>query len=335
VIVRTGTYQNIRSTAAVALVAAAVVTFTVGCSNPKFDVSQGKQEFGQEATYNTQVDVLFVVDSSSSMGPRQSALSNEVPTFISMLDQTGLDYHIAVTSMDMDNGGAQGQFVSQAGTSKVLTRGMPDLVPMLAQRIRLGNTGSRIEQGLASMKSALSPSLLSGFNAGFLRPQALLAVVFLSDENDQSPTDNYISFLNTLRPKLSSGETSWLAHFIGVVPNDTNCTSAEWQFFSPGLKYMELATASGGVAESICKADLSDAVTNMRARLLEVITEYRLAGFPKVDSIVVTVDGVVVPKDALNGWTYHKDINSVRFHGRAIPKPNSKIRVDFSPEKLQ
>lgn len=308
----------------------------LGCQQPKFQVAPEEKEFGQEAKFNTEVDLLFVVDNSNSMAPRQEMLAAQVGEFLSALDQTGLDYRIAVTSTDMDGvpSAANGRFLAQSGTPRILSRATPDLRQVLSNRLRLGNQGSRVEQGLAAMRAALSEPLKSGVNQGFLRDQALLAVVFLSDEEDQSPRADYAQFLNSLKPNLPMGDKNWLVHFMGVVPNDTRCTTAEWQFFSPGLKYIELVSQSGGVAESICTLDLRDAVTNVRARLLEILTEWKLPTKPNLATLQVFVDGRLIPQSDVNGWSFFEPGNSVRFHGDAVPRPTSRIRVQYDPIDL-
>lgn len=319
-----------------AVVLAIAALITLGCNKQtNFAIAPAEQNFGQEATYNTEVDVLFIVDNSDSMAPRQQAMANGTASFISALNQTGLNYRIAVTTTDMDSTGEKGRFVAQSGTPTVLTATTPNLVNILSQRFMVGAAGSRVEQGLAAVKAATSEPNLTGGNIGFLRKNSLLAVVILSDEDDQSPSIDYKAYLNTIKPPLRSGAASWLVNYIGIVQGDPACTSAEWQYFSPGVKYMNLAKASGGIQESICRTDLSKAATNMHARLMEVITEYFLDNTPNVSTIVVTVDGVMVPNSATNGWTYHSDTNSIRFHGSAIPLPAQKIKVAFDPEKLK
>ena len=318
-----------------AVVLAIAALISLGCSKQSFGIAPAEQNFGQEATYNTEVDVLFVVDNSDSMAPRQQAMANGTASFISALNKTGLNYRIAVTTTDMDSRGEQGRFVAQPGTPAVLMATTPNLVNILAQRFLVGSAGSRVEQGLAAAKAATSEPNLSGTNTGFMRKNSLLAVVVLSDEDDQSPSIDYKAYLNKIKPPLHSGASSWLVNYIGIVQGDPACTSAEWQYFSPGVKYMNLAAASGGIQESICRTDLSKAVTNMHARLMEVITEYFLEYKPNIKTIAVTVDGVVVPESAINGWTYHPDTNSIRFHGAAIPLPAQKIKVVFEPESLK
>lgn len=98
---------------------------------------------------------------------------------------------------------------------------------------------------------------------------------------------------------------------------------------------MDLSTASGGAKESICDADFKRALTNVRSRVLEVLTEFPLDRDPVVSTIRVYVDGVEVSKSEVNGWSYRESANSIRFHGSAIPKAGSRIKVDFDPEGLK
>src|SRR5690349_19893924 len=46
----------------------------------------------------SQMDLLFVIDNSGSMGQEQTNLIANFATFIDVLDQSGLDYRVAVTT---------------------------------------------------------------------------------------------------------------------------------------------------------------------------------------------------------------------------------------------
>jgi len=319
-----------------AIVSIATLLGLAACSQQQFSLPSESTEYGQRVTYATDVDVLWVIDTSGSMEKRQNQLAAQVGVFVDALDQTQLNYQMAVTSMDMSPDGEKGRFIAQGGTPTVLTPSTPDLAGVLASRLRIGANGSPVERGLQTMKNALSaPLATTGTNQGFLRANSLLVVIFLTDEEDESVDDDYVGFLDHLRPPLPSGDRSWVAHFMGVVADDPACRTAEWGAFSVGTRYMTLAQASNGVVESICDADLRRALTNVKARVLEVTTEYPLDREPNIDSIVVLVDGRTVPKNEENGWTYYAPKNSIRFHGTEVPKPGSMIRVTFDPKGLK
>lgn len=313
--------------------AAAAVAMTVGCSEQKFGLAPEEQQFGNKIAYNTEVDVLWVIDTSSSMDKHQSLLAAQVGLFVDSLNKTGLNYQMAVTTMDMSSSGAKGKFL---GSPAILTASTPGLISQLQARLQAGASGSPVERGLEAMKASVSAPLSSagGNNYGFLRPNALLAVIFLSNEDDQSASADYGAFLDSVRPPLPSGERSWVAQFMGVTPDDPTCKTSEWDqagYSEAGLKYIALADESGGNSEAICDADLRRALTNVKARILEIITEYKLARVPNLSTLQIFINGALVPQDAVNGWTYHSNTNSIRFHGTAVPRSDATIMVKYDP----
>jgi hypothetical protein len=330
-------------TARKAFVASAftILAAASGCNQQQFGLASADQEFGQKALYNSQVDVLWVIDTSSSMNTYQNQLAPQMGIFVDSMNKTGLDYHMAVTTMDMSGSGGKGKFVATPGTPLILTSQTPNLTQILSQRIQLGGNGSPVERGLEAMKTALSSPLSSanGYNAGFLRDNALLVVVFLTNEDDQSASMDYASFLDTLRPPIAlTGERSWLAQFMGVTDVDSSCKTSAWSqagYSEVGAKYIALANLSGGTSEAICDADLKRALTNVKSRLLEVITEYHLDRTPDLTSLAVYVNGVLVPQNAANGWTYYAAANSVRFHGTAVPGVDASIRISYDPTGIK
>lgn len=320
--------------------AALVLVAGAGCNQQKFGLAAQSQEFGQRVTYNTEVDILWVIDTSTSMDKHQDLMASQMNAFVSGLNDTRLNYHMAVTTMDMGSGGMKGKFLAKSGTPLILTNQTPNLVNVLADRVRAGATGSSIERGLQAMQASLSSPLASssGYNAGFMRENALLVVIFLSNEDDQSDSADYIGWLDRVRPPLASGERSWLAHFMGVTNTDASCKTSQWDqagHSEVGTRYIALADASGGTSEAICDADFRRALTNMKSRILEVMTEYKLDRLPNLSTVKVYVNGAIVPQNATNGWQYYEENNSIRFHGSAVPQPDATIRVDFAPAGMK
>jgi hypothetical protein len=324
-----------------ALAIVALCLLAAGCNDQKFGLDSASQEFGQKVMYNTQVDVLWVIDTSSSMNVHQDLLAPQMGLFVDSMNKTGLDYHMAVTTMDFSSTGEHGKFVAAPGTPLILTSQTPNLTQTLSQRIQLGGNGSPVERGLEGMKTALSSPLASanGYNSGFLRKDALLVVVFLSNEDDQSASLDYAAFLDSVRPPLAlTGERSWLVQFMGVTDGDSSCKTSTWSqagYSGVGLKYMQLASLSGGVSEPICDADMKRALTNVKSRVLEVMTEYHLDRLPNLTTLQVFVNGALVPQDATNGWTYYAARNTVRFHGNAVPPVDSSIRISYDPTGIK
>lgn len=176
------------------------------------------------------VDFLFVVDDSGSMAEEQANLAHNFEALAGLF-ATGLggraNVRVAVTDTDLQRADRRGAFVTPddpdcAGVPSVLSLGVgsalegaPEAEVSRALRCltTLGTRGSNREKGLEAMRLALS---CDGPNAArfgaccvpgddgrpvydrnctaspdFLRPDATLVVVFLTDEDDCSdPAEN-------------------------------------------------------------------------------------------------------------------------------------------------
>ncbi len=162
---------------------------------------------------NRNIDILFVIDDSGSMGEEQASLARNFPAFINVLNTIpgGLpDVHIGVVSSNVGTGGVNIGGCSSAtqpegddgdlqtnGCAGVTAGYLEDIRQPDGSRTRnysgaladvftcmaqLGTTGCGFEAHLESAFRALSP----GKNAGFLRPDAYLAIIFVADEDDCS-----------------------------------------------------------------------------------------------------------------------------------------------------
>lgn len=306
----------------------------LGCSaGVKFDLPETSDSFDQNITYNNKVDILWIVDNSSSMLKHQRNLSDQVPELVAKLNSLKMDYHMAVVTTSM--GGTNpdgGKFV---GSPKYVTSKTPDLVNSLKNRMIVGEAGSNNERGLESMQASLSASYLANEGRGFFREDALLVVIALSDENDKSavssPVSHYVSFLDGLKHPWVDGSRSWVFNFIGVLPTSTNCKTFN-DYAEAGLTFIDIADESGGVKESICKTNLSSAVSNIRSRIYQILTDFKLSRRPVLDSITVKINGVLIPRSNVDGWDYIESLNVVRFYGSAVPAADASIKVDFKPK---
>jgi hypothetical protein len=159
------------------------------------------------------IDILFVVDSSRSMAEEQASLKANFPRFVSVLEsiEGGLpNVHLGVITPDLGTraldgnaspltnctatGGRKGDLHGIPG-GPLFLRDIDDgaggrtrnytgtLAERFAELAEVGIDGCGIEQHLESVKMALENNPA---NAGFLRPDALLAVVIIADEDDCS-----------------------------------------------------------------------------------------------------------------------------------------------------
>lgn len=315
------------------ILSASVLVLTLGaCSKQNFDLPQEQQAFGQTVTYNNKVDILLMMDNSSSMLQYQNKFAQQVPMMLNKLDQLKMDYHIAVTTSDMRAAGTGGKLF---GMPKFVTPLTPNLATTLQAKVTVGQNGSDLERGLESVRTLLEPASLASGAKDFFRQDALLVIIFLTNEDDYSAgtVQSYVDFFDALKPPFKdnrNNQPSWIANFIGVVSIDSNCNTTA-DFKEAGLRYMGLVEASGGLNESICRTSLDQAVSNIRARIIEVLTDFYLDRKPVIETITVMLNGVAVPNESTNGWSYEADGNFIRFNGTSVPGAEDQIVVDFKP----
>lgn len=190
----------------------------VACNDQNVTVGDLQEVLVLPAVPNRNLDILFVVDSSPSMLEEQAALTASFPLMMDTLStlQGGLpDLHIAVVTTDLGVqnsnavippgvGSGPGGCVGTGDDGALRT--IPELGSMRYIEDIEGNNGTRVrnytgalrdvfaslatvgasgcgfEQPLAAVRRALDNPL----NAGFLRADANLAVVIISDEDDCS-----------------------------------------------------------------------------------------------------------------------------------------------------
>ena len=140
------------------------------------------------------VDILWVVDSSGSMQDKQAKLANNFQTFIQNLSsaQPPVDYHLGIITVDATleggalrpvNGDPSTRYIACDATGHC---NVADPTAAFVATVKVGTGGSPIEKGLLAAHLALTDPMKSGTNAGFLRDDAALYVIIVSDEGDAS-----------------------------------------------------------------------------------------------------------------------------------------------------
>ncbi|GEM_PF-1794375 len=147
------------------------------------------------------VDVLLVVDNSCSMIDEQQKLAANFDNFIAQFLNAEVNYQIGVTTTDMSDPTQSGRLV---GDTKIITAEIPiDEARILFQdNVKVCSQGSGFERGLAAAEAALTTHMdEGGANVGFLRDDAALSVVIVSDEDDLSakPVGEYLTTIKGVK----------------------------------------------------------------------------------------------------------------------------------------
>jgi hypothetical protein len=240
------------------------------------------------------IDVLFVIDNSGSMMEEQTNLVANFPQFISVLETSGLNYRVGVTTTGRDytwtmqapiggglpmsqTGGDNGKLLKKgAMTKRWIDKGDADVSGTFSELANVGTSGPGMEMPLGALRDALEDRMADGTNTGFHRPEALLAVVVLTDEEDCSheqpaslafgenlcgqssePVANYVQFLD----QFTGNHTRWATAVIAG-PGPGDCSSAFGDANEAArLKDFVQQTGVNATFSSICEGDLSSGLS--------------------------------------------------------------------------
>ncbi|MFB1484334.1 choice-of-anchor D domain-containing protein [Corallococcus sp. RDP092CA] len=317
--------------------------YSAGLVGRGLEKTEQTDRFVQEA--ESRVDVLFVVDNSGSMMEEQQSLGENFAAFLSSATAAQVDYRIGVTTTGLDPspggwsecpggalGGENGRLFPVDGSSpRIITPDTPNAPGVFAINTHVGVCHWN-EQGLDAAYRALSDPLLYNLddprtpqandgNGGFLRDDAKLAIIVLSDEEDFSTQP--VAFYETYLLALKGNDPSKVSFNAVVGPEDlTTCNTAS----SSGTRYMELAHKLNGVVESICTPNWAASLEKLSESAFGPNRAFLLTEVPAdPGAVVVRVDGLPVTE----GWNYDARANSVIFDRLRAPAPGAVVEITY------
>ncbi len=225
-----------------------------------------------------EVDILFVVDNSSSMGNEQQQLQGNFPLFIDHFVTSGLDYHIGMVSTDMQRPDHSGLLREGMGVSII------DVDTELPREVFSAMTGSlgvhigSVESGRAAAYSALELRQNEPRNFGFVREEADLHLIFVSDDEDQSG-GNPVTKPEFINWALGLKEDPARVQMHGIVVPTGGCGSGT----NTGASYIQYANATEGAIYSICEDDWGPALDALGVWTAGLKREFFLSRIPVTD----------------------------------------------------
>lgn len=258
-------------------------------------------------TYNPAVDILFIIDSSGSMGRFQDRLAENVDFFIdSFFNAKFIDYHIGVTSSDISRKGR----LNAVNDIRYVTRTTPDGASILAEMMDVGTSGSATEQFFSIHKAAFSSASLKGYNRGFYRPDAQLAVFLLTDTEDQSGIAPEKAFESLV--KLKKGDATRVHYAGAIVTIETeNCSGESDQGIPFKLRKAIDLFQGRGFRFNICKKKYGRDLARVAESIVRSVSTIPLDKLPDINSIEVLFGGVPLPNNS-TGWRYDDKLNAIR-----------------------
>jgi len=257
----------------------------------------------------TKVDLLFVIDDSGSMSDQQNKLTDAFPSFMATIDEQlvqmkGVDYRVGVLSTDMAGPdmcifiscgqGHRGRLQHASDRlncdtvpdGKWIKEGPVEAVSDEFRCIASMDGGEFNEMPLEALRAGLIDRVQDqeAYNDGFLRDDALLVMVMITDEDDQSvmeipstwellppPKSTPVIEYQQLFVQLKGGEKDRFVAVAITGPKDTSCGDGEDPLAvkAPRIhQFLELNSPNsywGNICEEDFTAPLKEALEVIKA----------------------------------------------------------------------
>jgi len=299
----------------------------LACSGQEYDYVEYEQVdvFYQYAA--EQVDILLVVDDSGSMAPYQERLGANFEAFLTYFWDAMVDYQIGIVTTDV--------FTDTPGTihGEIITADTINAAVVFNDTVNVGTEGTGLEMGMESARLALLSAAGGGDNSGFLREDAYLSVIFVTDEDDASPL-SMSTYVKEYRALKANRRDALHASAL-VVTELENCDPDVQDDSSMGARYIGAAEASGGIVRDICSEDFETIIADLSLNTSRLRDTFYLAEPPDTETLVVTVDETEVPCDD-GTWTYTltehlgAETGAIVFDSTNMPPLSSKITVRYN-----
>ena len=253
-------------------------------------------------------DILFIIDNSCSMSQEQDLMSENMETFVEKLVLSEVDFQAAVITTDD---------ITPIGG--VMYGDDFDVVSQLASAVDVGNGGNSIEKGQEKAMEAID--LLGPLSPGkFVREDAFLSIVVVSDEDDASPlteVEYYDFFMSIKDPDMFAWHSVVAT---GILPTDPAICNPS----ATGFRYMDQSFYTYGVVLDIC-GDWGESLTVLAESSYRIEDTYPLTRDAISTSIKVSVDGV----ELTEGWVYNDISNVVYLEDRTLITGDELFQITY------
>ena len=255
------------------------------------------------------IDIVWLIDKSGSMNQHGASVVAGIEQMMLSLPPSG--WRLGITTTAWGNASTTSQFPLVPGDS------VQDAWDAY------NNTGNHgLEAGFDALYSYL---VENSYNQSWLRPDAGLLVVFVSDEEEQSSRDftstpagvlDFINWYGNQRPSV------FLASIVNLPAPESECNNNPHYSYI-GQRYIDATNAFGGVVVDICSEDWAPGVQAATTQV-EPYEEWELTFTPIEETLIVFVDSVEMSD---LDWAYNFLSNSVEF--LVIPPEGAHVEIGY------
>ena len=249
------------------------------------------------------IDIVWVVDRSGSMRNNDEKLEQGMDTMLTILNQEfSVSWRIGIISTDPNESSQNQTFPLVMGD---------DYTVATNNLAYIGSPG--LEQGFSAFKSYY---LNNPYSQTWMRYNASLLVIFVSDEDDQSYNDfttatDFTNWYSSIRQQVHIASI--------VISTEDSCEH------DMGDRYIEATNNLQGEIVDICSEDWSPSIRSITDRL-QPYEEWYLTYTPMFgDSGIYVFENGSPMSDTL--WHYEPNENKVVFD--VLPQSGSLIEISY------
>lgn len=290
----------------------------------------------QVSASNNKLDIVLVIDDSSSMLPDNQKLAANLSGFISKLQSSNIDWQMCATvtralpvSESQMAWGASIYWQKYTTPSNelgmVLKKGTPNLSSIFVntiEYINAGWVGSDDERAIkAAYRHVYNGDLRYSPNSGCYRADSAIAYIIISDEDERSIGGDasqqvYSGELKTLEDEdkpsvfaayvkeVFGNNRRFTVNSIIVKPGDSTCKSSQDSSGAKshyGVKYAELSNLTGGGIGSICDTDYSANMNLFVDKISDSLGSIPLECAPHNGAVTVNVSPTFTTQSRVEG----------------------------------
>ena len=296
----------------------------------KEDVSLGHYTQSEEVIQVeniSKVDMIWSIDNSISMGPYQTRLANSFNLFIEDFAEKNIDFKMAIVT----TGDANNRDTNNKLNSTELKKNKDNFINDFKNKVKVGANSMQIhatgERGFEFVKQFLQN------NVSWPRSDALLVIIYLSDEPEQSlgTVQSHADYMTSIK----SNDLKKIKVF-SICNNVTRDWTSPYGFPFNGSgchRFSEISSLTGGLTRYIngsfadIAKEFGESITSSVTMLKTV---FALNITPSdLTKLKVEIDGSEVSRDKteVDGWNYDSVDNTIEFFGSHVPSKGSNIKI--------
>ncbi len=269
----------------------------------------------------TKLDLLLAIDDSVSMTPKVPMLNAQLPHLLTALASNNVDFRIGVIDADDTTGAV----LRRTSTGlRWVTPSTPALAMRFAELTAFQGLHDNEQCEFAVLKALTTNAADPMLNGGFLRPDAMLDVVCITDKSDTN------LLLQDLLQAAGAGRR-FVWDDIGPVNQGSPMCTVDLTP-RPGLKHHEM---TGGQILDICATDWSPILDTIAARATGSRVFFPLKVTPDLfgtPPMSVSIAGQNVDSSTDGGtsvWSWESTPNAVVFSPLFAPLATEPVTVSY------